>query len=416
MKIAIISRSDSTGGAAVASRRLTEALRAQGHEATMLVVEKKTDLPFVVKTEHRILEPLAFYAERAGIYLHNGCSRRNLFKVDTGAYGLPLWKHPVVTEADAIILNWVNQGMLSLPGIKKICELGKPVVWTMHDMWEITGICHHSMDCDHYKEDCGNCPLLGRGEGIRDLSWRTYCRKLDMYKETDIRFVAVSNWLLAKAEESSLMRGRKVSMIHNPFEIPSESGESKKEGRRRILFSAATVDNWIKGLDILKEAVKVLTEKYPETASGTELAFAGVVKNPESLEGFALPIVELGYTESEKEMRRHYEEADVIVNSSYFESFGCILMEGQAFGCVPVAFNRGGQSDIIEHLATGYLAEWDDDPGQRAAKLAEGIKWGLDNRSDLLTRKMRESVEQKFGYAKIAEKYIQLFEEFHVNK
>ena len=44
-KILIINKSDSTGGAAVVSRRLMEALRAEGADARMLVVEKLTDSP-----------------------------------------------------------------------------------------------------------------------------------------------------------------------------------------------------------------------------------------------------------------------------------------------------------------------------------------------------------------------------------
>lgn len=410
MRIVLLSRSDSTGGAAVVSRRLTEALRRQGHDASLLVVEKKTDLPYVVKADYPLLKPAAFYAERAQIFLNNGFSRKNLFKVDTASFGLPLWKHPLVKEADAVILNWTNQGMLSLDGVRKICSLGKSVTWTMHDMWELTGICHHSMTCRRYLEDCGNCPLLDRGQGIRDLSWRTYCRKRELYGAADITFVAVSRWLEERAREASLMRGQRVVTINNPYDCQGESAKAGAKGRRRrILFSAATIDNWIKGLDTLREALGILGDRYPKLAVESEVAFLGNVKNPASLEGFALPVVPLGYTTDEKELIEHYRNADVIVNSSYFESFGLILTEGQAYGSVPVAFDRGGQSDIIDHQHTGYLADWSDNPRARAENLATGIAWALENRDSEMIKRMRRSVEEKFSYENIARQYINLF-------
>mgnify|MGYP003426316033 CR=1 FL=1 len=40
MKVLIISKSDSTGGAAIAAKRLKDALKANGHSFKMLVQEK----------------------------------------------------------------------------------------------------------------------------------------------------------------------------------------------------------------------------------------------------------------------------------------------------------------------------------------------------------------------------------------
>ena len=39
------------------------------------------------------------------------------------------------------------------------------------------------------------------------------------------------------------------------------------------------------------------------------------------------------------------------------EHFGISTVEAMAAGCVPVVINRGGQSEIVEHGATGFL--WD---------------------------------------------------------
>ena len=84
------------------------------------------------------------------MFIANGFDRSTLFKIDTCSDGVPLWKHRLVQEADVICLGWVNQGMLSFEGICSLIDTGKPLVWTMHDMWNMTGICHHAGDCGRF--------------------------------------------------------------------------------------------------------------------------------------------------------------------------------------------------------------------------------------------------------------------------
>lgn len=416
MNVVVVCKSDSTGGAAVVSRRLTEALRLAGENAEMLVQEKLTGFPWVHQAGHRLSGKLAFIAERLQIFLANGFSWKNLFKVDTAAFGLPLHRHPLIVKADVVILNWVNQGMLSLKGVEKICREGKRVIWTMHDMWNFTGICHHAMECHHFEKRCGDCFLLGKHRSPSDLSAKIHSRKKQLYASHPITFVAVSSWLAGQARSSSLLNNSRLTVIPNPFdfsktEIPNpaaQDGEDSRNRRKRILFSAASIDNWIKGRDIFKESVRILSEKFPNVSQNCEIAFLGNIKKPESIEDFALPTVYLGCAVGDDEIREAFRSADVVVNSSHFENLPGTLIEGQAYGAIPVAFNRGGQADIITHLSTGYLTPWSDDPAQRAENLAEGIAWALDQSPEIKER-MRKEAEEKFSYFKITELYRKLF-------
>lgn len=411
-KTVLICKSDSTGGAAIVTRRLTEALIRQGVDASMLVLEKRSDAPFVTEARYPILYPAAFLAERLQIFLNNGFSRRNLFKVDTAAFGLPLWRHPLVEEADTVILNWVNQSMLSLEGVKRILKKGKRVIWTMHDMWNMTGICHHAMNCTRFIEKCGCCPYLKGKPG--DLSEKVWRRKKMLYDEGGFTFVAVSRWLAGRAEASGLLGGRNVEVIANPFEAVKPSGESAEKAPSdnvRILFAAAGIDNWIKGLPTFRKVAQKFRDEWPEEAENCEILFLGGVKNPESIEGFPLPTRYLGTANGDDELAAIYRDADIIVNSSHFENLPGTLVEGQAYGAVPVAFDRGGQSDIITHLEDGYLARWDDDEERRAMNMAEGLAWAvgrLKNDKAALMQKMKDKVEKKFSYEVIAKKYMNI--------
>ena len=61
-----------------------------------------------------------------------------------------------------IHLHWVNQGFLCLSDIKKLVNTGKPIVWTMHDLWPATAICHYPGGCEKYISNCYQCPMLKR--------------------------------------------------------------------------------------------------------------------------------------------------------------------------------------------------------------------------------------------------------------
>ena len=84
--------------------------------------------------------------------------------------------------------------MLSLRNIEKILHSGKPVVWTMHDMWQLTAICHYAHECDRFTEQCGKCPFL-RFKHETDLSRKVFLMKQKMLSGATVHFVAVSTWL-----------------------------------------------------------------------------------------------------------------------------------------------------------------------------------------------------------------------------
>lgn len=405
MKIAVISKSDSIGGAAIVSRRLTEALLQQGAEATMVVADKRTDFPWVQEVRSR-LKTAVFVADRLPVMLGNGFSRKNLWKCDAGSFGLPLLKHPAVKEADAVILNWINQGMLSLKGLRQLAASGKKILWIMHDMWPMTGVCHHAMDCRRYTGECGFCPLLGRFAGADDLSHNTWLVKKEIYSGGDFTFVAVSHWLADCAQRSSLLRGQKLEVVPNAFQPVGNINRLLSEGKRRVLFAAASLDNWIKGLDVFLEAWRLLEQRNPELAADCEPAFMGAAKHPERLPGRYYGIIT-----DEKELALIYAESEVVANCSDFENLPGTLIEGQAYGAIPVAFDKGGQRDIISHLSTGYLASWKEDPAARAEAIANGIEWALtlpEEEKRQMRLRMRRSVDEKFSYPAVASKILSL--------
>lgn len=426
MKVVIVNKSDSTGGAAVVSFRLMEALRAEGIDARMLVAEKLTDSPHVALAASGPALKRSFLTERLGIFMANGFNRKTLFQIDTAADGVNVAAHPWVKEADVICLNWVNQGLLSFRGLRRLAALGKPIVWTMHDMWNMTGICHHAGTCRRFFRECGECPLLGDRAGEHDLSNAVWRKKKSLYAlvrpgldGNAFSFVAVSRWLASRAADSSLLGGMpgggephpSVTVIPNAFPFPDTLPERRSHEGIRLLFGAARLDDPVKGIGILAEATHILRERYPELAAKMELVTFGGVKDPSSLTHFAIPGRHLGMIRGARKVREIYADCDIVVSPSLYETLPGTLVEGQAYGCIPVSFDRGGQRDIVDDGVTGFMAEFSEEPGKSALHLAEALVRAAQahiNDAEIRER-MFSTARSRFGARAVASRYIDLF-------
>ena len=411
MKVVIINHSDMQGGAAIVSLRLAHALREKGVDARMLVIDKQSDDALVGVMGSKWLNKWNFLAERLGVFLRNGMRRDTLFKIDTGSHGVNITSHPWVKDADVVCLNWVNQGTMSLKGIKQLAQSGKPIVWTMHDMWNCTGVCHHAYECHGYKSTCKSCYLLG-SKG-RDLSTITQERKRQLYSATNIHFVAVSHWLEAKCRESSLMRDSYISVIANAFPIENFSVERLpnsdygiEDDKKVVVMGAARLDDQVKGFDQLIATTRHLAEHKPELAQRLHLLLFGAIKDASLLEQMALPYTYLGIV---SDVTSVYAHGDVVLSTSLYETLPGTLIEGQASGCMPATFGKGGQADIVEHLKTGYIAEHKD-----PASIAEGIEWAID--ANISREFLHSEVERNFASSMIAHQYIELFDRIKTEK
>ena len=176
MRVLLVNTSERIGGAAVACNRLMEALKSKGIKTKMLVRDKQTDQLSVIPLRgFKWMQLWRFLWERFCIWTANRFgNKENLFSVDIANTGTDITKIPEFQEADIIHLHWINQGMLSLGDIKRILESGKPVVWTMHDMWPCTGICHHARTCVKFQSECTHCQYLIGGGHRTDLSNKVF--------------------------------------------------------------------------------------------------------------------------------------------------------------------------------------------------------------------------------------------------
>ena len=80
-------------------------------------------------------------------------------------------------------------------------------------------------------------------------------------------------------------------------------------------------------------------------------------------------------------------------------------MESLSCGTPVVAFNIGGNSDMIDHQQNGYLANELD-----CEDMAHGIQWCIENNADgLLSKNAREKVMNNFTINIVSKQYKQLY-------
>ncbi|WP_302026401.1 glycosyltransferase family 4 protein [Parabacteroides johnsonii] len=393
MKIVILNTSERTGGAAVAAGRLGKALGQAGIQVDKLI------------RENSWLNRFRFYWERLIIFLCNHLNRKNLFAVSIANTGMDLSGHPLVKDADIIHLHWINQGFLSLKDIEELVKLNKPIVWTMHDMWPCTGICHHARDCEKFQMICESCFFL-KSKG-KDLSTSVFDKKLSLYKEANITFVGCSRWLSGKAKKSYLLRDKTVLSIPNPIDTevyhPMDQDMTREllglpSGKRLLLFGALNVTDKRKGIDYLIEALRKIEKQ------DVELVVFGQAKD--DIRGlFPVSIHSMGYLSDESKIVALYNAVDMFITSSLEENLPNTIMESMACGTPCVGFEIGGIPEMIDHKINGYVASYKD-----ASDLANGIWWVLEHEdqqalSDACVKKVQENYTEEV----VAKQYMALY-------
>ncbi|MBO5080519.1 MAG: glycosyltransferase family 4 protein [Bacteroidaceae bacterium] len=413
MRVLIVNTSERLGGAAIAANRLMDALRNNGIQAKMLVRDKQTDQITVIGLKKSLWQIWQFVWERILIWKANHFKKHNLFAVDIANTGTDITLLPEFQQAEIIHLHWINQGMLSLKDLRKILQSGKPVVWTMHDMWPCTGICHHARECNKYHQECQYCPYIYKGGSKKDISYQVFKSKQKLYQLAPITFITCSHWLKERASQSALLTNHSVINIPNPINTGLFKPRNKQDARQKrnlpsdkklILFGSAKITDKRKGIDYFIESCKILAEKYPEVVKEWGVVVYG--KESEQLKSLVpFEVYPLNYISSEKELVDIYNAVDLFVTPSLEENLPNTIMEAMACGIPCVGFNVGGIPEMIDHLHNGYVADY-----KSAEDFANGIHWALsEGEYPSLSEAACRKVLTSYSESAIAKKYIEVY-------
>ena len=408
MRVLHVNTYDSQGGAARAAYRLHRALLNENIDSKMLVHKKTSD-------DHTVIAPTSKFEKGVNLIrptLDNLPLQQ--YKNRTQSLFSPAWlpfsqipKKIAQINPDIVHLHWIAGAMMS---VKDLAKIEKPIVWSLHDMWAFTGGEHIDEDQQHYLDRCGNSKVL-KSKKDRDLSRTGWERKRQAYAQIDyMTIVGLSGWMHQAAKSSSLLKDKNHIQLHNPIDTTAFAPFNKIEARRLfnlpidkklILFGAmnATSDP-NKGFEHIFSALQAFS------LENTELVIFGS-SQPNIPLSFKQPVHYLGLLHDDVSLRVLYSAADVMVVPSLQENLSNAVMESLACGTPVVAFDIGGNSDMIEHQKNGYLAQpFDTDD------LAKGIEWLLNTPNyQQLCNNARDKVLTHFDSHLVAKQYIALYKE-----
>lgn len=284
-----------------------------------------------------------------------------------------------VRQADVIYVHWILNGFLSIQGLEKLAQLQKPVIFIMHDMWTITGGCHHSFECEKFTVQCQNCQFFD-SDKIKDLSYRGFNMKQHLYsKYQNLYFVSPSKWLFDCAQKSALLGHKPIFHIPNIIDRSLFKPFSKKVARKIlnldnkkhiIAFGAISINSGYKGWEYLKTALNIL---YELGHREIQIVVFGSGPNSEISESIPFKTRFMGFVDNEYAISVIYNAANVFVAPSLADNLPYTILESLSCGTSVTAFNVGGIPELIEHKSNGYLAEYKD-----SEDLARGIAYCLE--------------------------------------
>ncbi len=414
MKILHISTKDLEGGAARAAYRLNQGLQQINLDSQMLVQIKVSEDSTVVAPQTLTEKSLAM----VGGILDTIPPR--FYRRDTQISFSTQWLPDVISaqitrlKPDLINLHWIRNSHLR---IETLAKLGRPLIWTLHDMWPFTGGCHYDQNCGRYVESCGACPLLKSNKNF-DLSRWIWQRKSQAWKNVDLTIVTPSEWLAKCASSSSLFKNLRIEVIPNGLDLQRYKPINRQivrsllnlpQNKHLVLFGAikATSDRR-KGFHLLNPALQRLCQSGWQNQ--IELIVIGASESDDQVDlGFKTHY--LGKLSDDISLAQVYAAADIFVAPSLQDNLPNTVVEAIACGTPCAAFKIGGMPEIIEHQQNGYLAQPFEEED-----LARGIAWVLENkeRHQKLGDRARAKAEQEFTQEIQARRYESLYNEIQL--
>jgi glycosyltransferase involved in cell wall biosynthesis len=299
---------------------------------------------------------------------------------------------------DIVNFHWINCETISLSEIKTI---NKPIVWTLHDMWPISGIFHYSLDKKYFNNECKN---FFKKKYFNFLDKFTKKRKELLFKNKKIHIISPSKWLLEEAKKTGLPFG-KMEVIQNPIDTKyfKKSKNIKiikqkyniPDNKKILLYSSLLLNDRRKGFKIIE---KIINKKELDQYL---FIFLGINKYLHK-ENYPNNIKFIDETFSQKEIINIYSISDVLLFPSIIDNLPNTILEAMSCGLPCVAFDCFGMKEIIKHKKNGYLAK-----PYSVEDFKNGINYVLSNPHKFSFN--RNKVVRNYSYNVIKKKYVNFY-------
>jgi glycosyltransferase involved in cell wall biosynthesis len=409
MNILQINTCDLVGGAAQVSYRLHNGYRRRGNDAKLLVGSKQSTDSAVIPL------PLSAWGRLLQGFI-NRVEWRSGWQYLLQLTPLLLRRHTAVQETDIINLHNIHGDYFNLRDVAWLARR-KPVVWTLHDMWPLTGHCAHSFDCERWKSGCGRCPDLTIDPAIRrDATAYNWRRKREIYANSRLYIATPCQWLMQKVKQSILGPAIvEARVIPHGVDLAVFHPAGDRQAVRAalgipidtvvLLFAANSIrQNIWKDCQTMQAAIVLVAEHL----HGRDLLFIALGEDAPTEQVGQAEIHFVPYRKDPEAVARYYQAADVYVHAARADTFPNTVLEALACGAPVVATAVGGIPEQVEDGLTGFLVP-PGDAGQMAERIGR-----LLNDDDLrrdFSRQAAESARRRFDLERQVNDYLTWYRE-----
>lgn len=311
------------------------------------------------------------------------------------------------------IHNHPNFSILSLPMLAR----KKPIVWTIHDPWAMTGGCEHSFECERWMTGCkSRCPhprtrsLFNKYTPY--LHWQI---KKSVYRKSKLTLIVASKWMKNRIERSPLLSHLPCHLIPFGIDLNIFKPLSKIECRKKlgiplnakvIAFRGIAINQnskmaQYKGITYLIEALKIYDPLIPtvliifENASAFNfLSDKYSLLTPGWIDGI--------------ELVSALAASDIFLMPSIQESFGLMAVEAMACGTPVIVFEDTSLPDVIKAPIGGIAV-----PSKDSKAFANAINELLlnDEMRIKIGLQARKIAEKEYSTQQYLQRHIKLYQD-----
>jgi len=403
LKVAIIHAADFGGGAERSVLSHHKTLLKMGHHSSLYVGYKHTDTEGVHEIQRvRALPGLL----RLTYELEKRLGWQHLY-----APGFRRLVDEIDPDTDVVHIHslWGGGGYADIGGLPAISRKF-PTIITLRESWLLTGHCACPFECPRWLTGCGNCPDLNRAPSLTSdgtaFNWQ---RKKRVMQKTRAHITTVSDWLRQQAENSPILAGKEISVVHNGIDDDVFKPGDKTDARQKLgipvdKFVVLMAGQAVEGINegIAQQGVEALNQITDERLL-VLLVGRSAEQAKKTLE---VPSITLPFQKEPKSMATCFQAADITLVTSEYESFGRIAAESQACGTPVIAFATGGLSEVVQHETGGFLVATGDTDG-----LLEVLQRVLSDAVELRAMSSRavEWSVTHFANEKISKTFIELY-------
>lgn len=297
-------------------------------------------------------------------------------------------------------------------GIRDVAEISRHcrVVWTLHDMWAMTGHCAHAFDCKKWTGgNCADCPRPETYPAIRtNVAGKMLTTKKTSFTGHNIVFVSPSEWLAACFRES-VLKDETIEVINNGidtnFYTPGDVFALREKygipkDKHILLFAASDLNSQFRSFKHLLAALEQIEKKSDYCLVVLGNCNASITFNEE------FTVFLMGYIRDETVMNELYALSDVYITPSLADNFPCTTIESFASGTPVIAFAAGGLTEQIDDT-TGWLVETGS---ARALAVAIEEAFSDEKRLTAMREHCRKKAEERYSEKVMIQKYKALYE------